>query len=292
MHPDPTVGYYFAANQEIVRLGNRIHINAFHQRSKDVQLAPPAGTKRLLMVGDSVTFGGARVDQSETISAYLERLLRGCGDKAYQALNASAPSWGIGNVLAYLQKFGTFNSQVVLLQIGSRDLLQAKSDSNTLRHRATTSYERPWAAIGQVLSLHIIPRIKAALYGDQSRPTIKKKLVAQFSENLTYFKQAVNIVRGQGAAMIVLHTPTAAEVVRGAKKSGLRDYQLYRIRFLAKTKKLGVPVVNLVRKWRIEPEVIRWFRDKVHLTAEGNKAAARAIAHQSYIKNSCQRNSM
>lgn len=69
LRADPDVGYFFAANQDVVRRGNSMHINAYHQRSADVLPTSPTRTTRLLMVGDSVTFGGTHVDQTETISA-------------------------------------------------------------------------------------------------------------------------------------------------------------------------------------------------------------------------------
>ena len=72
---DPRVGYYPAPNQDVHRYGGRIHINAFGMRSRDVTAAKPAGTFRILMLGDSTLYGGSYIDQSQMYATRLEALL-------------------------------------------------------------------------------------------------------------------------------------------------------------------------------------------------------------------------
>lgn len=96
---DPDVGYYYRANQDVHRFFNHIHINQFHQRNQDIWLSPSVAV-RLLMVGDSVTFGGTLTGQSQTITALLEQQLHEATNKRFEVLNASAGSWGIGNQVA------------------------------------------------------------------------------------------------------------------------------------------------------------------------------------------------
>ena len=126
---DAEIGYLLVANQQVYRLGNRIAINRFHQRSEDLSPRPSAGTERLFFLGDSITFGVASVGQSETYPELVAARLRSLGGKV-EVMNASAASWGIGNELAYIERFGIFGSQIAVLQIGSSDLLQATSVSD------------------------------------------------------------------------------------------------------------------------------------------------------------------
>ena len=72
---DPQVGYYPAPNQTVHRYGGEIHINAFGMRSRDVTADKPAGTFRILMLGDSTLYGGSYIEQSQTYATRLEGLL-------------------------------------------------------------------------------------------------------------------------------------------------------------------------------------------------------------------------
>ena len=72
---DPRVGYYPAPNQDVHRYGGEIHINAFGMRSRNITAEKPAGTFRILMLGDSTLYGGSYIDQSQTYATRLEELL-------------------------------------------------------------------------------------------------------------------------------------------------------------------------------------------------------------------------
>ena len=52
---DDEIGYMFAADQDVHRLGHRVKINRYHQRSDDISARPGPGVRRILCVGDSVT---------------------------------------------------------------------------------------------------------------------------------------------------------------------------------------------------------------------------------------------
>jgi len=78
-----------------------IHINSFGLRSPEVAVPKPAGTVRILLLGDSFTFG-MRVGDEETFGRRLEARLRG----AYGAAPVEVVSAGVVSycpLLEYLQ---------------------------------------------------------------------------------------------------------------------------------------------------------------------------------------------
>lgn len=85
------------------------------------------------MIGDSVLNGGNPTDQSQILSELFKAKLStsqvSASQVSAQVLNASAGSWGIGNQMGYLRKFGTFQADAVILQIGTHDLIQPTSTS-------------------------------------------------------------------------------------------------------------------------------------------------------------------
>ena len=93
-HPD--IGYMFKSDQSVVRFGNRVAYNRFHQRSAPATPLPAPKTLRVLMVGDSVLNGGALTDQEETISEQYRKLLQSRCSCPVEVLAASAGSWGTG----------------------------------------------------------------------------------------------------------------------------------------------------------------------------------------------------
>jgi lysophospholipase L1-like esterase len=65
----------------------------------------PDNTRRVLILGDSYTFG-VGVDQAETFPAVTEKLLNTSGTLKYQIINAGTPGWGTQNQLALWREKG------------------------------------------------------------------------------------------------------------------------------------------------------------------------------------------
>jgi lysophospholipase L1-like esterase len=258
---DPDVGCLFQPNQKIARFGKHIRINSAHQRSDD--FTPKAGVLRILVLGDSVTFG-TDLDQSETITVQLQQQL--CAHKPAEVLNASAASWGIGNELAYLRKFGTCDARWVILQIGSHDLLQQKSDAGP-----SMPERRPPLALGELWGCYLRPWF-SGISASARAGAVPAQL--QFCENMDDLIAALDLIRDAGAQGLILHTPERAEVTGTATACGL-----WREAFLAIAGYERVRVINLLELWRDDPEAASYFRDHVNLTAAGNAAVARLLTN-------------
>uniref|UniRef100_A0ACD5GQ20 SGNH/GDSL hydrolase family protein n=1 Tax=Desertifilum tharense IPPAS B-1220 TaxID=1781255 RepID=A0ACD5GQ20_9CYAN len=151
LQADPEIGYYFQPNQEILRFGKHIRYNQYAQRSDPITLERSPGTLRILMTGDSVLNGGNPTDQPQTITELFKSRLQSAGYSA-EVLNASAGSWAIGNQLAYLTQFGLFNSDAVILQIGTHDLLQPTSTSQAVGRSPYFPNRTPKSAIAEAWS--------------------------------------------------------------------------------------------------------------------------------------------
>ncbi|MGK7929673.1 MAG: SGNH/GDSL hydrolase family protein [Spirulina sp.] len=154
---DVEMGYRFQPNQKTRRFGNWVEYNQYSQRSEPIDREKNKGTLRILMLGDSVLNGGNRTDQQETISEQLETQLKATGRET-EVLNASANSWGIGNQLGYLQKFGLFNADAVILQIGTHDLVQPMN-----REKDLDLMDYPPSALSELWYRYLLPRISRFL---------------------------------------------------------------------------------------------------------------------------------
>ena len=274
---DPNSGYRFQPNQKVWRFGRTIEYNQYSQRSEAIAPQKPTRTLRILMTGDSVLNGGNPTDQPRTITELFEDRLSSSGRGA-EVLNASAGSWGIGNQLGYLRKFGTFGSDAVIIQIGTHDLLQPTSTGDAVGSIYFPN-QRPILAIQEAWTRYAWPRIAGKLKLNSPTSEIPAASIdphQQFEQNMQLLKAIVTLVRDQQTPVFVLFTPNRADL--------LPSYQVpaYKAEFFARLSDWQVPVTDSHAAWSTEPTgtVETYFRDIVHLSETGNQAVADLLFQQ------------
>jgi len=277
---DSLSGYRFKPNQNLTRLGKKIQYNQYSQRSEPITLKKPPTKLRILMIGDSVLNGGNPTDQSQTITELLEAKLSVSGYPA-EVLNASAGSWGIGNSLGYLRKFGTFNSDVVILQIGIHDLTQPTSTSAVVGKHPAFSTHRPLLATQDAWNRYIWPLVASKLgyiipTGDFASSPISLSPDRQFKQNMQHFKEIITLVRGKKIPVFVLFTPNSNDL---SPKFNVPKYKSDFFRFL---NYLQVPVIDIHTAWStLSPATVEsYYRDYVHISVPGNQAIAQNLFQQ------------
>ncbi|MDB9314782.1 SGNH/GDSL hydrolase family protein [Spirulina sp. CS-785/01] len=263
---DAEMGYRFQPNQTTTRLGNQIHYNQYSQRSDPLLSQPQEQVFRVLMVGDSVLNGGSAIDQSETISEQLEQKILKNG-QTVEVLNASAGSWGIGNQWGYLQKFGTFKSDLLILQIGTHDLTQPTSTSARVGHDPNYPTEKPLLAWQELLLRYLLPRFHLS-QSQEIPPTLKPE--QQFEQNLDYLEQILQGAKQENLPVVVLYTPNWVDVLPTPHTP------TYKPQFQRFLEAQQVPLIDVHSAWSsLPPETVKgYFRDSVHLTPEGSEAVA------------------
>ncbi|MGK7903950.1 MAG: SGNH/GDSL hydrolase family protein [Hormoscilla sp.] len=274
---DPNSGYRFQPNQKVWRFGKTIEYNQYSQRSEPIAPQKPPGTLRILMTGDSVLNGGNPTDQPRTITEIFEGRLSASGRGA-EVLNASAGSWGIGNQLGYLRKFGTFGSDAVIIQIGTHDMLQPTSTSEAVGSIYFPN-QQPILAIQEAWTRYAWPRIAGKLKLNSPTSEIPAASIdpnQQFEQNMQLLKAIVTLVREQQTPVFVLFTPDRADL--------LPSYRVpaYKAEFFDRLSDWQVPVVDSHAAWSTEPTgtVETYFRDIVHLSETGNQAVADLLFRQ------------
>ncbi|MEA5421294.1 SGNH/GDSL hydrolase family protein [Spirulina sp. CCNP1310] len=270
---DEATGYRFQPNQRVVRFGHEVIYNAYSQRSSPVVSPKPADQLRILMTGDSVLNGGTPTDQEEIITEILQTRLTAKGINA-QVLNASAGSWGIGNQWGYLRKFGRFESDLLILQIGSHDLIQPTSKGDRVGVDFNYPDHRPLLAFQEVWQRYFYPPMAKRwgwpLPGEIPAP---QDIDAQWQENRRQLRAILDWSRQQNLPVWVLFVPYRVEVI----PEPLEPF--YGEEFLTFLAAENIPVINLHQHWQTVPpaEVEGYYRDSVHLTPVGNKAVAIAL---------------
>jgi len=119
---DPKIEYMFKPNQDCQRFGNRIVINQWGMRNFEIPAEKQDKTEvRILVIGDSVINGGNLTDHDSLATTLLQNRLNKEWNRPVTVMNVSAGSWGPANMLAYVEKYGDFDADFVVIVLSSHD---------------------------------------------------------------------------------------------------------------------------------------------------------------------------
>ncbi len=94
LRPNLSVRKAFGGHERVVT----VTTNAFGLRGPDLPVAKPPGTRRILALGDSFTFGDA-VQIDEAWPSQLERRLNGDAGRRFEVINAGVGGYGTAHAL-------------------------------------------------------------------------------------------------------------------------------------------------------------------------------------------------
>jgi lysophospholipase L1-like esterase len=259
--PDEKIGYLLAPNQKLRRFGNRFEINQYSMRSAAV--TPTSDTARVLLLGDSVANGGWWTDQTQTISAFMRQQLpkRLPGNSPQiEVLNASANSWGPRNERAYLEKFGTFGAQAVVLLINTDDLFGTQPSSIQVGRDRNYPDKKPPLALVEIVSRYLLPA--------PTVPKLPEEKGDRVGFNLEAIHQIQQIVTENQGQFLLAITP----LLRELGEPGPRDYEIKaRQRLQEFTQQHQIPYLDFLDPFNAVEEPASLYRDHIHLSPSGNE---------------------
>jgi len=279
---DPNIGYLLAPNQTTRRFGNRIAINQYSMRSSPIAPQRNQDTLRILLLGDSIANGGWWTDQDETISALLQTQLQACLSekqtiaslqtanlRQVEVLNASANSWSPRNQMAYLQKFGSFEAQMIVLLINTDDLFGTVPTSVQVGRDRNYPAQDPPFALAEVFQRYILksPPIPELVQLQQAGGD-------RVGENLAAIEEIHAIALKSNAQFFLVITP----LLRESKPSGSRDYEKNaRDRLQAFTQTRQIRFLDVLPLLAAHPQPDTLYQDHIHLNAIGNQQLVQYI---------------
>ena len=136
---DSRLGYRHPESVAYLLGSNQVKINAHGLRDEEVPFAKPDDEKRILILGDSVTFGWG-VSQGETFSDRMEPLLQQQTGTRWQVINAGVNGYNTEQEATYLRIEGMrYSPDFVLLIYVSNDV-DAVLDPNVTTWRRYPSW--------------------------------------------------------------------------------------------------------------------------------------------------------
>ena len=272
---DEQIGYRLAPSQRTRRFGNRIEINEYSQRGPRISAGRSPSTLRVLLLGDSIANGSWWTDGDETISTTIARQLQAgittvnSSDfySQIEVLNASANSWGPRNELAYLQRFGMFDSQMVVLLINTDDLFSTAPTSIPVgRDRYYPSTKPPLAIVEAFVRLAI----------PYKSPPEMAAVRAEKGDRVGFNLEAISKIQElSGPRFLLAMTPLLREI----GQPGPRDYELKaRRRLMELTQTKQMDYIDFLPLFNATPFPESLYRDHIHPSPQGNQLISRTIS--------------
>jgi lysophospholipase L1-like esterase len=255
-------------------VGGYGRINAQGIRGNRPALPKPAGEKRLLALGDSITFG-ALVRTDDTWPARLDALLQ--PSSGWRVLNGGVTSYDPAQEADWLELFG-WQLEPDALAIGFCRNDLCPSDRAAPRARESMGASLRWLTEHSILAC----RLQKAVWYVQARlggatPTLSASAATQHAELSGWplveqsYRRIARAAQARGLPVVLVIFPTV-DLLEGRQPDDLSA------RLSALGAELGWTVIDVSGAFATNPVELFAPKDPVHPNAEGYQRAAAWIA--------------
>jgi lysophospholipase L1-like esterase len=277
--PDPELLWKLQPGQHThTKVGHYpVQINSLSMRCPEVRCERDPNTFRVIVFGDSYTFGWG-VRQDETYAAQLQPLLQQAWpQRRVEVWNAGCNGYSLLQEVAFLRRLAACRPDLAVISCSFNDealfdpgklddaqrtrILRGVQIKNLLRRSALFNFVVEMQ--GKSVYLKIRRRIVSGTWGVA---VPKEELLARTE---TQLHESERVCREHGIALMFL-------VTSGGPATSLGPYQQ---RMLDVAARDGVPVVNMVTRLAGAPRDQYWIPDG-HPNGAGQRAAAEALAAQ------------
>jgi lysophospholipase L1-like esterase len=274
--------------------GSETTINRLGYRGREVAGARTPGRARIVMLGDSITFGYG-VRDGETFSAVMETL-----DPRLEVVNLGVQGYGTDQELLKLEREGfAYAPDVVVLNVClANDLL----DNASSRSIYDGVYPKPYfrledgrlvevaghVGLSPLRRLALLLSQRSALFNALldltrvDRARYQRELAGRaegepaepaFTVTFALVRRMDAVTRARGAGFVALLYPSLRDFIRPSRRA---------TRFLEAPELRGVKVIDLLPRFQVAGFTADTFPrysldGNLHLTAEGHRLAARLI---------------
>lgn len=298
---DPDLAYRLRPNVDTQARGVHVVTNDLGLRGPPVAKTPPAGTRRVLVLGDSVAFG-FRLEQPDTFPVLLEHELETREGGAWEVLNAGVEGYNTRYELAFLRSslidlapetivlvfnLNDYDYGPVMGPLGVLTLDQSqRMRSSSLAVQSEFLLLLRWliATQGRVW-VGDEPPVATPGPGDTSRfapfdryvSALRKQYYQEPSDER--WPQMVDALRGIAELCRARGIRLVVAIVPDGDQIGVDEPDLTPQRKLAEVcRELALDCVDLQPTFAADSKGANLFIDIMHPNAEGQRLMARAVA--------------
>jgi len=282
--PDPLLFWRLRPNQDaFTKIDHKpVHVNAHGTRGPEFADAKPAGTTRILSLGDSRTFGWG-ASEAEAYSGRLEALLREqAGAGRVEVINAGVNAWSFPQLLVFYREIGSaWRPDFVV--VGEANLWTQFSERSSPEFRDSFMFRvRLKNLLRRLATYHYVVEVKLKdLY---ERERVRFIPVDPRSDELfrdqqqgdpeRVFRDSIEelcrLAIARGTKPVLLYVPTLSELASNEPSRSLKAKREV-------AAKLGIPLVDPSDALRRGGAALYLEGDPVHLSVEGNDVVARSL---------------
>jgi hypothetical protein len=162
---DPTLLYRLKPNHDAFTHSMPVRINSFGLRDREFSVKPDPNVRRILCLGDSLTFGNG-VTEEDTYPRQLERLLTKTGPpgRRYEVINAGVPGYDTWQEARYLAQDGArFKPDLVIIGFYGNDIVAKPTDIKPVVEESGLLRKEGWQGLIPRRAIHLLKRSRILL---------------------------------------------------------------------------------------------------------------------------------
>ncbi len=190
-------------------------------------------------------------------------------EKTIEILNASANGWSPRNLLAYLQKFGCFQGDILVLLLNTDDLFGTAPTSIPVGLDRYYPSHKPALAILEAATRLLIPYTPPP-----EMAVVNTEGGDRVGFNLTALEVIYQIAQTEKSSLIITLTPLWHEV-----SSQPKAYEILARERLGKfIQDRNIPYLDFLPIFQNHPDPKTLYRDQIHLNPLGNQLVSTEIS--------------
>ena len=271
---DPLVGYRLKPNQSKLRRANSLVTSDSEGFRINPSVELPKNNNYLVFVGDSVTYGGSYIDNSELFSSKFCELL----NNEFYCLNNGLNAWGVLNMGRFISNFGIYSrkrpSAFILVILPGDEARNIKSLSDT------PFWDNPPkepSALNEIIRFftkrYFLPNLKNKKDITNDLQTLEKNRIKKIQRNTICNELEILLKKSKYPINIVI-TPPKKWFEDNSKQKEIKIYDKY-LKEISKLKVIN-NTCNLYDYIQFEYDE-GLYVDGVHLSKKGHKMWAKKL---------------
>ena len=273
-YSDPLIGYRLKPNQRVKRLKNTF-ITTNHEGFRVNNLEDNKYFTKIVFVGDSVTYGGSYIDDSDLFSALF------CKNsfEMDSCLNGAINSWGLHNMGRFISNFNIYSDikpkKFILVVLPGDEHRNLRSLSDTPFWKNTPKNPK---AINEILRFiflkHIIPKLESN----------DKKSIKSFSHKSNEINKLQKYISWKELEMLLKNSKYPIDLVITPPQRWFQDKNKFtkEVKLYDKFLENISSLQNIIKTCNLYYKIENRYKselyvDGVHLSSKGHKLWAKSI---------------
>jgi len=260
----PIYGYRPLPNKEYRRFGGaKIKFNNLALRTESDW--DDKRENKILFLGDSITYGGSYIDNSELFSSLVVKDFNG-----YESGNAGVNGWGVENIHGLVVESNFLPAQIYVTTLPEGDFYRGLT-----RLQGLPFFNNPPRLAFEELWLFFCCSQNNKRYRPWQDFSDEKQTILVVEKAVNKLRQMDMYLKEKGFEHLIFITPSLNQALEKKDESTLIQ------KMLLKHSLKFIPIKDELKKYDFsDNQIISFYNDNIHLTKEGHKIWSEIIRYK------------